>query len=70
MYLLSIVEMIGIIDIFDFCWVQFLFEGSEIFFAVLRLVFSCKCVLHWVLESGLVFFIDSTASGLGETLTK
>ena len=70
LYLLSVMEMIGIIDIFDFCWVKFLLERPEIFLAEFSLVFSCKCVLHWVLEASLVFFIDGLAGGLGEALSE
>ena len=63
-------EMISIVDIFDFCWVQFLLQGSEIIFAVLSLIFSCKSVSHWMLETGLVLTVDCLSGCPGKALTK
>ena len=63
-------EVIGVVDILNFCWVEFGLECSEIILVVFSLVFSCKCVLHWVLETSFVFFIDGLASSLSETLSK
>ena len=63
-------EVISIINIFDFCWVQFLLQSSEIFFAVLGLVFSCKCILHWVLETNFVLTVDSLTGCPCEALSE
>lgn len=63
-------EVVSIIYIFDFCWVQFFLQSSEIIFAVLRLVFSCKCVLYWMLETNLVLTVDGPTGCSCEALSE
>ena len=62
--------MIGIIDVFNFCWIEFGFKCSKIIFAEFCCIFSCKCLLYWMLEPLFIFAIYSFSSCLGKALTE
>jgi hypothetical protein len=67
---LSVMEMISIINVFNLCWVKFLFKCSEIIFIIFCCIFSCKCLPYWMLETLLIFTIYSFSSCFGKTLTE
>ena len=69
-YLLSIMEMIGIVDVLYLCGVKFFLQSSEIIFGKFSCIFSCKCFFYWMLESLWIFFINGLSSGFSETLTE
>jgi len=62
--------MISIINVFNLCWVKFLFKCSEIIFIIFCCIFSCKCLPYWMLETLLIFTIYSFSSCFGKTLTE
>jgi len=67
---LSIMEVIGVIDILNLCWVEFSFKCSEIILVKFCCIFSCKCLFYWMLETLFIFTIYSFTSCLGKTLTE
>lgn len=62
--------MISIINVFNLCWVKFLFKCSKIVFVIFCCVFSCKCLSYWMLETLFIFTIYSLTSGLGKAFTE
>ena len=68
-HLLSIMEIIAVSDILDFCRINFLFQGSKIIFVEFSLSFCCKSLFHWVIETFLIVTIDSVCSDFGISLS-
>ena len=62
-------EIIGVVDVLDFSWLNLLLESSKVIFAVLSLVLGSESIFNTVVQAGLILFIDGFASGLGEALT-
>jgi hypothetical protein len=62
-------EVVGIIDVPNFSWVDLLLKCPEIIFAVLRGVLCFKNFSSWMLSAFLVFFIDCLSGGFGKALT-
>ena len=61
-------EVEGIIDVFHLCWISLLLKSSEIIFGELGVILSDELVLWRMLNSPLVFVINSLTSCLGEAL--
>ena len=62
-------EVKGIVDILDLCWIELLLESSEIIFVILRIILSNILILWLVIDSHWVFVINSLTSCLGKTFT-
>ena len=69
MYLLSIMEIIAVSNILDFCWINFFFQGSKIIFVEFSLSFCCESLFNWVIETFLIVSIDSVCSNFGISLS-
>jgi len=67
--LLGIMEIICVVDILNFCWVDFFFKCSEVIFIELSSVLSGKCVFDGMLETSVVFTVDRFSSCFCETLS-
>ena len=69
MYLLSIMEIISIVDVLDLCWINFFFQSSEVTFIVLTLVLCLEIFFHWENNTTAIFFVNGFSSCLRETLS-
>ena len=63
-------EMIGIIDVFNLCGIEFFLQSSEIIFGKFSCILGCECFFYRMLESLWIFFINGLSSGFSETLTE
>lgn len=66
---LSVMEIVCVVDVFYFCWVNFLFQHSEVIFTKFSGVLSLESVLNRVTKSNVIFSIDRFASRFGKTLS-
>jgi len=66
---LSVMEIICIVNIFYFCWVNLLFQSSEVIFTEFSGVLSLESVLNRVTKSSVILSIDRLASSFGKTLS-
>jgi hypothetical protein len=66
---LSIMEIISIVDVLDLCWVDFLFQSSEVIFTKFSGVLCLESVLYRVTKTYIVFSIDRFASSFSKTLS-
>lgn len=63
-------EIIAIVYILYFCWINFFFQCPKIIFIILSLGFCCKSILNWMIKTLLVVTIDSICCNFGITLSK
>jgi hypothetical protein len=68
-YLLGIMEVVCIIDIFYLSWVDLLLKRPKIVFAVLHVVWGGEYFSSGMLSSFLILFVNCLPGGFGKTLT-
>ena len=62
-------EIICIVDVFDFCWVNFLFQSSEVIFIVFACILGLISFFWSVCHSFAILVVNRFASCFGETLS-
>ena len=60
-------EIIAIINILNFCWVNFIFKRPKIVFIKFSLSFSGEPIFHWVIEAFLVVTVNGISCDFGIT---
>ena len=65
-----IMEIICILYVFDFCWLQIFFKSSEIVFRKFCYIFRSKCLFYTVLKSTFIFSIYCLCSCFRKTFSK
>jgi hypothetical protein len=63
-------EIVGIVDILDLCWINFFLESSKIIFIEFTCIFSCEGFLNWMMESLLILTIYCFTSCSSKALTE
>ena len=68
-YLLGIVEVVAIVDVFALGWVEVILQFPEVGLSELRLVLGGESLLNRVVEALLMLVVNCRSGGLREALS-